>query len=823
MILTGKSGKQYSTIDPAIGRGGEGTVYKISGMPNCVLKIFNDAKRTETRHRKLLAMINSPMPTDAMQQVTWPMDVVYDGVSFVGYVMPAIKNNEDLNVMYSDKYSCTLSEKITIAKNLCSAINAVHNAGQVCGDLNPKNISVDPRHAIVTLVDTDSYHITDPIDSKVYRCVVGLPEYLPKEIQLKMKNGMNLESAPLPTFTKYSDLFALAVHIFALLMNGCHPFACAVNNNINIGPLSGSQPSVVAPQPIDNICNDFFPFANTKTGITTPQYAPDFNALPSDIQKMFIRAFVSGSQNPSERPDTVEWYNALTKMQSNLKTCSVNGRHMYASHLSECPWCKVEARMRAVSAPRLAQTSININQPYTPQTYSGGTQGRYNATAGGTTTTVSAQKWGAGKWVAIAIAAIVFICIVKSCSGAAGDNQRETSQYNQTSNSTAQVYENASHNVSDRDTEPLDNTTVEEVYVPSYTEINIPSLDRKELAVDKLPSNPTSVGAAEILTYAGNVAYEEQVDEYSFTAPYDGRYRADISGLQNGVNVELYVYDDTGSTIGSDTYCVNEEGVTVKDLAAGHVYIVRVKQDSGFSGYTLSVGLQKPVIDITGYTTVTDSVEYTDQRNVYSFTAPIDGRYRFELSGMQNGTDVELYMFNHLDETIASDTYCVNDEGITVKDLKGGETYQIQVRQDSGFSSYTMYIGYQKGTVDISDLSSVKDSIEYTDQRNVYLFTVPRDGRYRFELSGLQNGTDVELYMFNNLGETTASDTYCTNEEGITVKDLKAGEVYELQIRQDSGFSNYIHVIISRYPCLLLNYRQSNQRCDLRQYPIYHP
>ena len=83
--------------------------------------------------------------------------------------------------MYSDKYQCTLSEKITIAKNLCAALNSVHEAGQVCGDLNPKNIGVDPKGAKVTLLDTDSYHITDA-NAKVYRCEVGMPEYLAREV-----------------------------------------------------------------------------------------------------------------------------------------------------------------------------------------------------------------------------------------------------------------------------------------------------------------------------------------------------------------------------------------------------------------------------------------------------------------------------------------------------------------------------------------------------------------------------------------------------------------------------------------------------------------
>ena len=60
--------------------------------------------------------------------------------------------------------------------------------------------------------------------------------------------------------------------------------------------------------------------------ITSYQALSDFNVLPVDIQNLFIRAFVKGGKNPTERPDTIEWYNALTIMQSNLNTCTVNSK-----------------------------------------------------------------------------------------------------------------------------------------------------------------------------------------------------------------------------------------------------------------------------------------------------------------------------------------------------------------------------------------------------------------------------------------------------------------------------------------------------------------
>ena len=321
--------------------------------------------------------------------------------------------------------------------------------------------------------------------------------------------------------------------------------------------------------------------------------------------------------------------------------------------------------------------------------------------------------------------------------------------------------------------------------------LSIGKIEQSTHSIEGLKSNVTSGIAADVMCYSGNIVTEDQEDWYSFAASYEGRYRIDISGIQSGTDVRLYLYDELGNVVTSDTYCTNGEGITGKGLEAGKTYSIKVKQDSGYSSYTLTIGMQKAPVDLTGYTIISDSVEFIDQRNVYYFSVPLTGRYRFDMSDIYSGTDVELYVFDSLGNTVASDTFCTNGEGITVRDLQAGSTYEIQVRQDNGFSGYKLNIGYQKSTIDISDYTVVSDSVEYTDQRNVYSFTVPVDGRYRFELSGMTGGTDVELYMFNYLGETVASDTYCTNGEGITVKDLKEGETYEVQVRQDNGFSAY--------------------------------
>lgn len=362
MTYTGSNGKTYITEAQPLGKGGEGEVYRIQGDPDLVLKLYLPRYRTEERHRKLFAMIQTPLSPDALKQTTWPVDIVYDNGSFAGYVMPFLSGVKQLNVIYALTHGYSLSKMIMIAKNLCAAVHSIHQAGQVIGDFNPNNICVDPNTGLVTLIDTDSYHITDNNGGRTYRCEVGLPEYLAKEIQDKLRDNkqknLDLRTLPLPTFTKETDLFALAVHVFALLMNGSHPFASAVDPNPIV---IASRTSVVNPQPIENIRNAFFPFYVNKPGYTTPKYAPEFAALPPVIQQLFVKAFVDGSTNPKMRPSAQEWYEALSEFENHLKKCSKNSSHEYYDQLSTCPWCELEKKANRPT-PIIRKTSATTNE-----------------------------------------------------------------------------------------------------------------------------------------------------------------------------------------------------------------------------------------------------------------------------------------------------------------------------------------------------------------------------------------------------------------------------------------------------------------------------
>lgn len=136
-------------------------------------------------------------------------------------------------------------------------------------------------------------------------------------------------------------------------MNGSHPFACAKKENGNVTNTMeqmtevANRDSVVAPQPIENIKNGFFPFYIRKANIDIPVYAPEFESLTPKLQELFVRTFVDGYKKPEKRVQAQEWLEALKpiieKFESETVCCKNN--HYYFKHLSYCPYCEVRQKI----------------------------------------------------------------------------------------------------------------------------------------------------------------------------------------------------------------------------------------------------------------------------------------------------------------------------------------------------------------------------------------------------------------------------------------------------------------------------------------------
>lgn len=399
MIYYGKNRKLYELEDKPLGSGGEGSVYRIKGDPGSVAKIYKPERLNTTAERtrmkeKLEAMLAAPLSpyTNGQLVIAWPTDILLDNNgTFHGFVMPFLQGKKAIfwvyrewerQQLFKNKYRWDMS--VAVAYNLATAVSTVHKAGIVIGDFNSNNIQID-NHGIVTLIDTDSFNVTTRT-GKVFKCGVGVPEMLPPELQ-----GKDL-SLPQNQFTKATDRFSLAIHIFMLLCNNCHPFNC-----VNV---SGPSASLSSSPAVKNITSGYCPYVSGVGKL--PPSAPDMAFLPQEIRTLFERAFkydvytAVKQETIDRRPTADEWIAALGRLyNSKMTTCSKDPLHRYPAHYTaRCPWCAILQPLPVTPTPQTVKN--NQTNKYSSVTgtssFTGSTSSTSSSTSTRTTTTSSTSS-----------------------------------------------------------------------------------------------------------------------------------------------------------------------------------------------------------------------------------------------------------------------------------------------------------------------------------------------------------------------------------------------------------------------------------------------
>jgi serine/threonine protein kinase len=325
-----KTGERIGVYrEDLIGSGGEAQVFLVPPDRRQVAKIYH--RPTELHAGKLRVMLANP-PEDpthepAHTSIAWPVDLLstaYGDRSFAGFLMPCVPQMQPLFQVYNPgarRRSPFVDYRFLhrAARNLAGAVRVLHSRGYVVGDVNESNILVS-RSALVTLVDTDSFQVTDPANGTVYRCPVGKPEYTPPELQGKRFTTVDR--------TREHDRFGLAVLLFQLLMEGTHPFA---------GQYTGHD----EPPPYEaRIKAGHFAYGNRRVPYVPMPTAPGLDLLDPDLRRLFVRCFEDGHSEPGARPDAQTWLSALANAEQALVTCERNPRHSYGAHCAVCPWCE---------------------------------------------------------------------------------------------------------------------------------------------------------------------------------------------------------------------------------------------------------------------------------------------------------------------------------------------------------------------------------------------------------------------------------------------------------------------------------------------------
>ena len=221
------------------------------------------------------------------RSIAWPSSILYanrGNTQFAGFVMPKLDLKMfskallyiNLKIDEESILVVLLEAFVVIARNISSAIAAVHERGYCVGDINESNVLI-AQNALITLIDCDSFQVRDDSSNKVYRCPVGKEEYSAPELIGKSYKDINR------TFD--TDTFALSVLIFQLLMEGFHPFS-------GRWQLSGEAPKVPY-----KIQKGLFSYGRKLNEIIPQPDAPSYEIIHPEIQQLFYRCFVDGHGN----------------------------------------------------------------------------------------------------------------------------------------------------------------------------------------------------------------------------------------------------------------------------------------------------------------------------------------------------------------------------------------------------------------------------------------------------------------------------------------------------------------------------------------------
>jgi serine/threonine protein kinase len=317
-MITDSRGTQVR-LGPSLGYGGEGEVFDLPGT-GLAAKVQYPLHRTQEWRAKLRIMVAHPPadPTAAMQHPTlcWPRELLYESSEVAGFLMPRVDVSAWLQVyklIFPPLYPGVgfhWGQQLQVASNLAAGLAAVHDKGYVIGDLNFRNLYATPN-CLVTFIDCDSIQVVDPATGRIFRCPVGMSDYMGPELQNKLLAAVDR--------TDSSDSFAFAVMVCQLLLTGTHPF------NGGRGPTRE-----------ENILRNDCLLLSGKV----PLGAPTPQLLPPAVLGLLVRCFRDGYGSPRARPTMREFDRALSNCRGQVATClRFPNQHVYSSHLASCPWC----------------------------------------------------------------------------------------------------------------------------------------------------------------------------------------------------------------------------------------------------------------------------------------------------------------------------------------------------------------------------------------------------------------------------------------------------------------------------------------------------
>lgn len=275
-------------MDQLLAKGGEGAIYPLRGRPEILIKVYH-SEILKKRGRALQEKVEAMCKIEELRNerhLSWPLLSVYDEHKrWIGYAMRRANGQPMFKLAHTmlyKKHFPSLNRKRVTAYliNLLELMRFLHSRGVMMGDCNLQNILCDPASDAITLIDCDSYQVV--IGNKFFPCPVGMADMTAKEQQ-----GADFSKV---RRTEMSEAFSIAIIMFMALMLGRHPYDI----------VGGSERA-------ENLRRGDFPYGKGNKGIPRGRWYNIWSHMPHRIKALFIRTFMQGANDPSQRATLDEW------------------------------------------------------------------------------------------------------------------------------------------------------------------------------------------------------------------------------------------------------------------------------------------------------------------------------------------------------------------------------------------------------------------------------------------------------------------------------------------------------------------------------------
>ncbi len=294
------TGGMTCTVIEELGRGGQGTVYKVDlGGKKMALKWYHNPP-DDKFYKNLQKNVDAGAPSDAF---IWPEFLTVREYESYGYVMKLRPSGyyEFGQYLLARHQMKSLSAIFAAAMKICNGFKLLHLKGYSYQDLNDGNFFIRPDDGDVLICDNDNVY---PQGEK--SGIMGKARYMAPEI---VAGGIP---------DKYSDRYSLTVLLFMLIylnhpLEGARVAACPCMTESNEKKFYGSEALFIYDR--QNTTN--LPVRGVHTNVIRR-----WPAFPKLLRETFMEQLSQEKlKNPTTRMVESMWENVIAKVRDTLVIC----------------------------------------------------------------------------------------------------------------------------------------------------------------------------------------------------------------------------------------------------------------------------------------------------------------------------------------------------------------------------------------------------------------------------------------------------------------------------------------------------------------------